>query len=291
VKLSLDLLRTFLAVHRSGSLTSAAHLLGLAQPTVTAQIRNLESGLNRQLFVRLPRGIAPTSAADELAGRVAGAVDELESIAFDVADASFATTVHLGGPPDFVREQVIPALAEMIGQGLQLRVTFGLQDVLLDEIDQGRLDLAIVGVRPKRRGIIAEALCDEEFALVAAPTWAERLTVVNPDALRDIPLIAYHEEAPIIRRYWRTVFGTRLTRTPDLVVPDLRGVLAAVVAGAGITVLPEYLYRPALDSGDVRLLTTPEVAPLNTIFLAYRPPATGRQSVAAVRQRLRDVLT
>jgi hypothetical protein len=40
------------------------------------------------------------------------------------------------------------------------------------------------------------------------------------------------------RRYWRHVFGTRLGGQAAITVPDLRGVLAAVVAGAGITVLP-----------------------------------------------------
>ncbi|MZE71535.1 LysR family transcriptional regulator, partial [Streptomyces sp. SID5789] len=38
----LNLLRTFLAVHRSRSFTAAARLLGLSQPTVTTQMRALE---------------------------------------------------------------------------------------------------------------------------------------------------------------------------------------------------------------------------------------------------------
>ncbi|MDD6792142.1 MAG: LysR family transcriptional regulator [Thermobifida fusca] len=39
--MNLELLRTFLAVHRAGSLTRAASHLGMSQPTVTAQIRTL----------------------------------------------------------------------------------------------------------------------------------------------------------------------------------------------------------------------------------------------------------
>jgi DNA-binding transcriptional LysR family regulator len=69
--LSLDVLRTFLAVYRAGSVTRGAELLGLSQPTVTAQIRSLEADLGQPLFERLPRGMAPTVAADELARRVA----------------------------------------------------------------------------------------------------------------------------------------------------------------------------------------------------------------------------
>ncbi|MFC7482871.1 hypothetical protein ACFQX7_26765 [Luedemannella flava] len=46
--------------------------------------------------------------------------------------------------------------------------------------------------------------------------------MAGPDDLADVPLVAYAEEAPILRRYWRTVFGVRLTRVPELVVADLR---------------------------------------------------------------------
>nr|BFE86387.1 hypothetical protein GCM10020093_089880 [Planobispora longispora] len=69
--LSLDVLRTFLAVYRSGSVTGAAHVLRMSQPAVSAQIKALETTLDRRLFERLPRGVAPTAAADELARRLA----------------------------------------------------------------------------------------------------------------------------------------------------------------------------------------------------------------------------
>ncbi|WP_460363643.1 LysR family transcriptional regulator, partial [Actinocorallia lasiicapitis] len=80
---SLDLaqLRTFLAVYRAGSLTAAARLVGLSQPTVTTQLKALEDRLGRRLFERLPRGVAPTAAADDLAARLAGPMDALEEIA------------------------------------------------------------------------------------------------------------------------------------------------------------------------------------------------------------------
>ncbi|WP_272954311.1 LysR family transcriptional regulator, partial [Nocardiopsis dassonvillei] len=79
--LDLQQLRTFLAVHRSGSFTAAAQLLRLSQPTVTTQIRSLERRLGHPLFERLPRGVAPTAEANDLAARVAGPLDALEVVA------------------------------------------------------------------------------------------------------------------------------------------------------------------------------------------------------------------
>ncbi|NUR32319.1 MAG: LysR family transcriptional regulator, partial [Catenulispora sp.] len=81
--MDLALLRTFLAVHRAGSLTRAAADLGLSQPAVTAQIRTLEQRVGTELFVRLPRGVAPTAAADDLARAVAPHLDALAAVAHD----------------------------------------------------------------------------------------------------------------------------------------------------------------------------------------------------------------
>jgi DNA-binding transcriptional LysR family regulator len=277
---SLDLLRTFLTVYRSGSVSAAADLLGLSQPTVTAHIKNLEAALDRPLFDRIHRGMAPTHAAEHLAARVGPALDSLEQAAREELDTTgtYNRTVHLGGPAELVCARVLPSLAAMIRQGLRLRVTLGLPDELLTELSSGALDLVISTQRPRARGVHVEALTDEEFALVAAPGW-------TPTDIDHAPLIAYAENLPILRRYWRTVFNTRLSRPPAVVVPDLRGVLAAVTAGAGITVLPTYLCVSELADERLLLLHRPEIPPINTLFLASRNGSV-HPAVTAVRGHL-----
>jgi DNA-binding transcriptional LysR family regulator len=81
------------------------------------------------------------------------------------------------------------------------------------------------------------------------------------------------------------VFESRLTRSPSLVVPDLRGVPAAVAAGAGVTVLPRYLCATEPATGALRPLLEPELPPINTLFLATRDGPV-HQAVSAVRSRL-----
>ncbi|MFI6675003.1 LysR family transcriptional regulator [Kribbella sp. NPDC050470] len=283
---SLDLLRTFLAVHRAGSITAGAEMLGLSQPTVTAQLKSLEVALDRPLFERLPRGVRPTSAGDELARRIAEPIDALQGLVRDELEMPVAATVHLGGPADFLCHQVLPALADRLADGLQVRTTFGMPDDLLDRLLNRSLDLVISSVRPRRPGLRVTPFYDEVFALVAAPRWSTGTPITSPEPLRKIPLVAYAEEAPIIRRYWRSVFNTRLTRTADLVVPDLRGALAAVRAGAGASVLPTYLCAKPLASGDLVLLADPELPPLNTLYLVTRSDAGPRSAAAVVRDEL-----
>ncbi|MFG2122840.1 LysR family transcriptional regulator [Streptomyces sp. NPDC048710] len=289
--LDLNLLRTFLAVYRSGSFTGAARLLGLSQPTVTTQMRTLERQTGRELFERLPRGVAPTQVAEELAARIAAPLDELAAVAGPEArEGVRPEPVHLAGPAEVLCTTVLPALAPLVAEGVRLRVATGLTDPLLDELRAGRHDLVIATARPRGRTLHAVPLTDEEFVLVAAPVWAERLMdrlpVEGPAALHSVPLITYAEDLPIARRYWRHVFGRRLSCTAAVTVPDLRGVLAVVVAGAGFSVLPRYLCADELASGALVELLEPEDPPINTGFLVQRPGASDNPDVVRVRELL-----
>ncbi|MFJ5137780.1 LysR family transcriptional regulator [Streptomyces sp. NPDC088707] len=287
----LNLLRTFLAVYRSGSFTAAAGLLGLSQPTVTTQIRSLERQTGRELFERLPRGVAPTTVAHDLAARVAAPLDALAGAAGqDTEPHERAAPVHLAGPAELLCTRVLPALAPLAAEGVRLRITPGLTEPLLDELRAGRHDLVIATFRPRGRALTAVPLMDEEFVLVAAPAWADRVgerpAVEGPAALTAVPLITYAEDLPIARRYWRHVFGSRLSRSAAVTVPDLRGVLAAVTAGAGFTVLPRYLCEAELTSGALVPLHLPDDPPINTAYLTQRPGRPANPDVTRVRDLL-----
>ncbi|MFI9504310.1 LysR family transcriptional regulator [Nocardia sp. NPDC052566] len=291
--LDLNQLRTFLAVHRAGSITAAARLIGLSQPTVTTQLQALEKRLGYRLFERLPRGVAPTAAADELAVRVAAPLDELDVVAgrdIDVAPVE-QPPVRLGGPAEMLAVQALPALAPLVSRGVRLSVTAGLSEELLAGLRAGQFDLVVSTVRPRGRSVLAEPLTDEEFVLVAAPVLAERvdterLRAEGPSILAGMPLVSYAADLPILRRYWRHVFGVRLSAEAAVVVPDLRAVLALVAAGAGISVLPRYLCAPELLSGDLVTLLEPDDPPINTGFLVRRPGNPIRPHVQLVADRL-----
>ncbi|MFB8007874.1 LysR family transcriptional regulator [Nocardia sp. NPDC056000] len=288
---SVDLaqLRTFLAVYRAGSLTAGASQVGLSQPTVTTQLQALERHLGRPLFERLPRGVSPTAAAHDLATRVADPLDALETV---VADSPEADTpeppVLLGGPAELLAALTLPALAPLISRGIRFTVTTGLADDLLTDLRLGKLDLVLSTIRPRGRTVLAEPLADEEFVLVAAPQVAAHIDIerLRVNDLAGVPLISYAADLPILRRYWRHVFDTRLEAEAALVIPDLRAVLSAVVAGAGLSVLPRYLCARELDAGSIVTLLDPEDSPINTVYLARRVGGPARPHIDLVRTRL-----
>jgi DNA-binding transcriptional LysR family regulator len=289
---SLDLLATFLEIYRTGSLSAAAERLGVTQPAVTGQLARLEEQLGEQLFVRSRRGVAPTPRAAALAARVSLHVDGLrEVLGSTESEPALRGTVRIGGAAEAMTARVLPAVAPLTGRGLYVHATLGLAQDLLAELAEGRLDLVVSAVRPTQRSVLAVPLVDEEFVLVGAPAAAhtvdtERLRTAPSDALAALPLVAYAEELPIVRRYWRSEFGHRPANPVALVVSDLRAVLAAVEAGAGISVLPRYLAEPSLAAGRVVQLHHPQVPPLNTLYLATRRGAPANPALTVVRERL-----
>lgn len=282
----LSLWRTFLAAHRSGSVSAAARMLGIAQSTVTAQLQALEKSIGEPLFVRFARGIRPTARADEFAARLAGPLDAVAQ-AVGARPVAEPPLVRLGGAAEFLASVAMPALAPAIAGGLRVVVTAGLADGLLEELRAGGLDLVISAVRPRGRALPAVPFVDEEFVLVAAPSVGiSPSPELSPDALAATPLLAYARDVPILRRYWRHVFGIRLEREPALIAPDLRALAAAAVAGAGVTVLPAYLIADELADGRLVVLRETEDPPINTLHLVRRPgPLT--EGVALVERELR----
>jgi DNA-binding transcriptional LysR family regulator len=276
VTVQLNWLRTFVTVYRLGSFTKAAQKLGMSQPAVTHQIRNLERELGRPLFERLPHGAEPTPAADGLLRQVQDPVDALSH----TVESSFGKEaprrpLYVGGPVELMTTRVIPAVSDLIPEGIRFRFVFGLADDLLAQLSGGELDLVLSTVRPRARGLTATPLFDEEFVLLASAELAERiprekLRAEGPAALSGLPWISYAESLPIIRRYWRTVFDATPSLTPAVVVPDLRGALAAVKSSAGVSVLPSYLCAEEIAAREVVPLVEPDVPPINTFYLALR---------------------
>ncbi|MDR6867899.1 DNA-binding transcriptional LysR family regulator [Microbacterium resistens] len=287
----LDLLRTFLAVHRAGSLTAAAAELDLSQPAVSDRMARLEAELGEPLLVRSPRGVSLTPAGERLAARVAEPIDRLRDAWAPTAEVT--GTVRIGGASDVVASRIVPALAPLAAGGIRLDFSLGLAPALLDDLAAGALDLVVSSIRPTVPALRSQGLIDEEFVLVGAPSLArtvdEARIRANPaEALAPLPLVVYDEELSIIRRYWRSQFGHRPANPVALVVPDLRAILAAVVAGAGIAAIPRYLAEPAILSGSVELLHRPEEPPINTLHLVIRAGTAITPATSAVIARLRD---
>lgn len=279
-------LRSFLAVYRHNSISRAATHLQLTQPAVSRHIKILETRLKTMLFVRLPRGLAPTPAAAELERQAAPHLDALEALLGEgvASRTTLAGVVHIGTSSG-LSGMLMSALSPAISHGIRLDVRTLPPPALLAALADREIDLAICLARIPHAGVEYTLLHEGQRLLVCAPAWRERLP--KSSAPKGVPLIDQQGPVPPLQAFWRDVYGAAADK-PAIIAPDLNAALEAAIAGAGLAVLPECLCRHALDAG--QLITVPQTkrAPQFALYLAQAKGTANSGRVAICGQQLVD---
>lgn len=283
---NLEWYRSFIAVYRVGTVSGAAEVLHLTQPAVSQHVATLEASLGVSLFQRMPRRMLPTEAGKRLYTRVAGAIETLEAVPTKANLTDLPQLVRLGTPPEFFSEYVLERLPK--NDETLFTVQFGLVQDLVEQLLANQIDCAIATQKLPNSQLEYQLIFEESFWLVGPPASIIPIAqdIMQSDLttleawLKSQPWIAYGEDLPIVRRFWRVIFGRRLDVNPRFVIPDLRSIRAAIRVGLGYSVLPDYLCAAWVESGQLTLVLKPTKAVTNSIWLAYRKSERHSQQVS-----------
>jgi LysR family nitrogen assimilation transcriptional regulator len=163
-------LRYFVAVTDAGSFSHAAVKLGMTQPALSRQIRKLETELRTSLFYRHGRGISLTESGRKLCDVVRPMLQQLTELKEDMLEKGDRATgiVALGVPPSIGNTLVAP-LAQRFREACPeatLRVHEAFSNTLLERIESGRLDLAVLYDARRDRNLLVSPLLLEDFFLI-----------------------------------------------------------------------------------------------------------------------------
>lgn len=286
-------LRTFLEAYRAKSFSRAAQHLGITQPAASMHIQAVEALVGKPLFLRLPRGVEPTDAADELARSVAPFLDGLESKIASLRPGLIkGGTVHLVGPSDFIHSQVASRLAPLMNEGFTLRFHTGAKKRIYEMLESKQIDFAITASIPDEQSHGYAHLLTERMLLVYAPSLLERLGH-NPSQqqLTQVALIAFDEDLALVRPLWTSMFQVAPQLQAALTIPDLRIIKELVLGGHGWTVLPDYQCADAIADGRLLTPTPLAEAPVNALYLVWSKSVMQSPSLLYVRDYLLDAFT
>ena len=191
------LLRSFVAVVDTGSLTAAARRLGTTQPTVGRHIRALEGHLGETLFERRPEGLLPNARATAIYESAAGLDEALTGLtaAMNSPIAGFAGTVRITTSQIFAVEVLPPILAVLLAQYPGLEVEL-IADDELRNLFRREADIAVRFVRPEQPSIVATKVADLPVGLYASREWlAARGGVLTPAMLAQADLVGPEDAA------------------------------------------------------------------------------------------------
>ena len=234
--------QSFLAVAAQGSLSAAARVLGLTQPTVSRHIDLLEAGVGAPLFLRSPQGMSLTELGTRLlpeARSMAAAASALERTASAPDDATRGI-VRLTAS-EVVGSEILPALlAPLMARhpGLEVELVLSNRN---EDLLRREADLAVRMVRPAQAGLVARKLADVAIGLFAHERYLSAHG--QPESLSDLPahrLIGPDRDAAMLA----ALAGTGITRRMIGFRCDRESAqLNAIRAGLGIGVMQAGLAR------------------------------------------------
>jgi DNA-binding transcriptional LysR family regulator len=266
---NLEWYRSFVAVYRVGTVSGATTGLHLTQPAVSQHIAGLEATLGVALFDRMPRRMLPTAAGKRLYSQIANAIEILEGIPTKTGLADAPTLLRLGSPPEFFSEYLLERLP--LDAKMLFTVQFGLVQDLIEQLLDSQIDVAIATQKIPNPELEYKLIFEESFWLVGPPGVKSPIDLTTLEQwLKTQSWIAYSEDLPIIRRFWRMVFGQRLAVNPQWVIPDLRSIRRAIGLGLGYSILPDYLCEKWVADRRLTLILKPSKAVTNAIWLVYR---------------------
>jgi DNA-binding transcriptional LysR family regulator len=260
--------RSFVAIYRHGSISAAAMSRFMTQPALSQHLAALEAEIGEPLFRRTPRQMVPTERGRMLYAQIVQAVDRLEKVSGDFSRPSAPPILRIGGPAECIHAYLIARLPE---NPYTISFTFGETKPLIQALKNNDIDLLIATQHVATSGIIFSRLMTETFKLVGnRPIDRTDDREAMRARLERMDWIGYASDLPIIRRFWFAAFGERCTLKPKIIVPDLRVIKSLVIAGYGISVLPDYLIAEDLKKGVLHELWQPPQAVQNDLWLAYR---------------------
>lgn len=266
-------LRYFDALAQHGHFGRAAAACNISQPALSLQMKELEDLLGTPLIERGTRQIRLTGlghAFAERARNILRAVDELD----DLARASvlpFSGRLRIGVIPT-VAPYLLPAIIKRMTArfaGLDLHPREAVTQKLIDDLIEGRLDIAIVALPVSEPSLEEFPLFDEEFVLVRPPEDAGK-PVPNPESLREMRLLLL-EEGHCFRDQALSFCNMSNSQPRDLMEGSSLSTLVQMVgAGIGVTLIPQMAVPVETRSAQVSVARFSAPHPSRRIGMIWR---------------------
>jgi len=206
--IDVGLLRAFVAVVETGSVTRAAHLLSLTQAAVSQQLRRLEELLGVELFDRTNRALRTSADGERLLPHAHAMLTVNDALWGLMSRPHYEGVIRVGVPHDVVEPNIPPVLKRFDRAWPRVQVTLisGITVDLLAALEQGALDVALGTQKDTPKG--AELLLRDPLVWIGAPGGQAHLRDPLPVSFGS-PNCAFRASAVAslasVRRDWRPV--------------------------------------------------------------------------------------
>lgn len=261
-------LRVFRAVAENGSISGAAKELNYVQSNVTARIQSLENKLQTPLFYRQSRGMILNSEGKRLliyANKILTMVDEMMET-FQDPDHPRGS-LHIGSVETVVKLPSILSRYHHQFPQVGLSMVTGVTSHLINEVVEGNLDGAFVIAPVQHPQLKQEIVCEEELVLIAN---AQSTSI---EEVKTEPLLVFGAGCAYRARLRQWLEAEGFSPRQEMEFGTLETILGSVVAGLGITLVPQLTVKHLAEEGAIRCYPIPkQYSKITTLFI-YRSGA------------------
>ena len=287
-------LRAFLAVAEQRHFTRAARALGMAQPSVSAHVRRLESETGTALFHRMKGNISLTPAGEALLPFARRIVADVDAATTEIREVEGLARGRLavGATPSLAATLLPPALGRFHAAypRIELSVRESGSRELVAALEEGAVDVALV-ILPVRQDVLeTQPLLREELVVAVAKTHplASRRTITMAD-LRDVPLVMFREGYDLRASTEAAFRAAGIAPSFAVEGGEMDGVLRLTAAGLGAAIVPSLVIE---SPGPLRAIRIAGSALTRTVGLAHRRDRhlsrAGQELVETVKGLVRD---
>lgn len=281
-----------LAVAEELSFHRAAERCHVSQPSLSAQVAELEESLGVRLFERDRRRVLVSKAGEQLLGSLRRALvsaDDLALAARQNVDP-LNGTLSLGVIPT-VSPYFLPPVTRALRARfphLKLQWTEDKTATLAKSLADGRLDAAVVALEAELGPVEHELIAKDHFLLAAAPGHP-LLAASAPLSRRELAGtdVLLLDEGHCLREQALEFCSRARARELEFRATSLPTLLQMVAGGAGVTLLPELAMPTESSRAGVAVRPFADPAPERSIALVWRKQSALTETLHAVAAVMR----
>ena len=291
-------MQTFVRVVEAGGFSAVARERNSAQSAVSKQVAALEGHLGTKLLIRTTRSLALTEDGEryfEATRRLLGEVAETEA-QLRRGQQQLSGWMRVAAPAGFGLRVMLPHVNRFLADHPDVKIDFQVNDSFIDLIEQG-IDVAVRIGALADSSLIARRVGSSRGVVVASKAYIDALPAsqplpLMPDELLLHPCIVY--TASRTRNAWKLTGPDGATATVSVSGPlqtnNSELARASVLAGSGISLVPTWMFKDDLASGDIPRLMPTWAGSALPIHLVYAPHRQRSAKVQAFSEHMARVL-
>lgn len=293
---NLEWYRTFRSVYKTGTLTGAAQELFISQPGVSLHLSSLENYTGYKLFDRKGRRMVPTERGMVLYNFINDALAKLEEAEknFQRSTEKHTPTISVGMCFETFQITLEPYIAKL---PFNVIIQFGEYPQMVENLEKGILDLIITPQMIASKDLEYEAFSKETIVLVGGnEVDKDALNVVAAtndraaleDWLKQQKWYGTTGDMEHLRRFWQLNFNKYPDFRPNYIVPNLNSIVRCLSSGIGLAVIPDFLCRREIESGQIQLIWEGEPKLTNTLHFATRKKTMYHDEIEVIKKIFKD---